>query len=628
MKYNRIKKIIKLIVLYILSIFITFVIEFDPTLLSEGSLISAVFLHGTSCLRYSILSCFVVSLIIYPILYCSTFSYNKNVSIKVLGAVLFAITQTMSIIFYYFYSVIYTFNHAGIIFYGLLCVAAYGTLFYSIENACFLLFDKMSLTKTILRRGSDSLEKHIGVLSFIFIMLCWLPWLIIYYPGSMWFDMCYQLEQYYFGNYSLHPVFATLCMGVCLDIGKHFFSSDNIGIFIYILLQSTICAFAFSRVIRLFRFLNVPKVLSVIALAYYGISPIFGAYMQIGTKDVVNCGLFVLFTVQIVYLCTKLKRHESTMSFSEVVSLFITSTLCSLYRKEMIILCTVTLAALMIICIKEKVMKLLKRIASVVAGVLIAYVFFDAVVVKLLLGGTFIAGSAEAFSIPLQQVARFVYYEGDLVSEEEKDVLDNCFYYGYDEIAGNYNPYLADPIKYNVWMTEQLGEVWLSLFAKRPLVYFEATVANSFGYYSIIPALPSTVNGAPTNGTPGSRFEFYINRDPDRENQMVMISYVPIFEAWRNRLSAYAYNLRNIPVVNLIYSLGFYTWGGIILILYILKDRKEKGLKRLIAFLPFILGIGVCIASPVNDCLRYFLPVIANLPIMVGWTVSTKSSAE
>lgn len=622
------QKKIRLITLYVLSVFITFIILFNPNSLLESSYIN-VFLQGTSPLvRYNMPSCFAVSLVICAILYSNTLFARENRYIRMLGAASFAIIQTISINFYYFHSLIYVLNQPGIIFYNLLCIISYGILFFSIENVCFQLLDKVRLANKIFKGLPDFIEKHIGAFSFAVIMLCWLPWLIIFYPGSMWFDMCYQLEQYYFGNYNLHPVFVTLCMGVCLDIGKHVFLSDNIGVFIYILLQSVICAFAFSRVIKLFKFLNVPDILSYIALAYYSLSPIFGAYMQIGTKDVVSCGLFVLFTVQIVSLCTKLYCRESTLSFREVTTLFVTSTLCSLYRKETIILCTVTLVVLMIICLKERMMQLLKDIASVVAGMLIAYIFFDVVVIKLLLGATFTAGSTEAFSIPLQQIARFVYYESDLIEEEEKDVLDNSFYFGYDGIVDNYNPYLSDPIKYNVGKTESLGRVWLSLFAKKPLVYFEATAANSFGYYSIVPALPSTINGAPTNGTPGSRFEFYINRDADRENQIVMISYAPAFEAWRKRLSSYANNLRNIPVINLIYSLGFYTWGGIILILYLLARQKKNRLKRLIAFLPFILSCCVCIASPVNDCLRYFLPVIANLPIMVGWTVSDKSGIK
>lgn len=632
MKSSKVKTIVKLMTLYVLSIFLTIIILFDPSLLSNASLITVVYSQGIiSCMRYSVLPCFFVSLVVCAVLYFGTLSWKGNRKIKVAVGVLFAILQTVSINFYYFYSVIYAINQPDIIFYDILYFAACGILFFFIENVCFLLLDKVSSLSVnrLLGKASILIEKHIGSLSFVAIMLCWLPWLIIFYPGSMWFDMCYQLEQYYFGNYSLHPVFATLCMGLCLDIGKSIFKSDNVGVFIYIFLQSVVCAFAFSKVIKLYQRLKTPRIVSVISLVYYCFLPIFGAYMQIGTKDVLSCGFFVLFTVQVVNICASIYCHETaSLSFGEVISLFVISTLCLLYRKEMIILCVIILTSLLIVCLKKKMILLLKDIASVVAGMLIIYVFFNKVIVNLVIGGTFSAGSTEAFSIPLQQMARFVYYESDLISEDEKDILDQCFYYGYDGIAKNYNPYLSDPIKYNVGKSDRLEEVWCSLFTKKPMVYIEATIANSFGYYSIIPQLPATVNDAPTNGTPGSRFEFYINRDPDMNNKMVMVSYAPRFEIWRNKLSAYTNGLRSVPVVNLVYSLGFYTWGSVILIIYALKQHKRDTHISLVVFLPVVLSVGVCVASPVNDCLRYFLPVIANIPVIAGWIVSTELNTK
>ena len=160
--------------------------------------------------------------------------------------------------------------------------------------------------------------------------------------------------------------------------------------------------------------------------------------------------------------------------------------------------------------------------------------------------------------------------------------------------------------------------VYISLFKKKPLVYVEATIANSFGYYAIIPPLPASIHDAPTNGTPGSRFEFYINRDPDKGNEVVQVSYIPFLETARKKLEKYAYGVRDIPVINLGYSLGFYTWMYVVFILFFIKERKSK---YTIAFLPAVLVILVCVASPVNDCLRYFLPAIALMPIMLGLTV-------
>ena len=617
MRLCRRKAAVHILTIFFLSIYITFVVLFNPNSLYEATLSQEMPL-----MRYGMISCCLVSLVIWCVLYLGIRHRNWKFVPKVICAVAFAVIQTISLDFYYFHSFLQTLKRPGVICYNLLCVVSYGILFFCIESVCFMLLDHVLSADQLLKKVPLFWEKHIGKISFIIIMICWLPWLIVFYPGSMWFDMCYQIEQYYFGNYHLHPIFVTLCMGACLDIGKYIFGSDNIGVFIYIFLQSVICAFAFSRVINLLKKLKVPQIIWILTVAYYGLSPIVGAYMQIGTKDVLSCGLFVLFTVQTVTICAKIYGHKQRMSVMEVIELLVTSALCSLYRKELIAVCAVVLTVLIIMCLKERFIRLLAGITSALAGMILIYIAFDAVVVKLFLGSSFNGGSTEALSIPLQQIARVVYYEGDQIEEDEREILNQCFTYGYDGIAGHYNPYLSDGIKYSVGNTEGLGEVWLSLLFKKPLTYVEATWANSFGYYSVIPPLPSTINGAPTNGTPGSRFEFYINRDPDLDNQMVVVSYLPFFKEWRKRLTAYAYDLRKVPVINLLYSLGFYTWGGVIVALY--GCGNKRNVKYLIAFLPFILGIGVCVASPVNDCLRYFLPVIANLPIMVGWALSIR----
>lgn len=628
-----IRKIGTVLGLCILGLYITFTILLNPGFQTDNPLTSQAFSHEILSVRYSMLSCFIILLAVciilnFSALKCGLMTCRKDTFAKMIGAILFAIIQTISIDFYYFNSLIYVIDCPGILLYNVLCLTSYGILFFCIENVCFYFLDKASSTGKAYKVLPDFIQKHIGKFSFIFIMLCWLPWIIAFYPGSIWYDMCYQIEQYYFGNYHLHPIFVTLCMGLCMDIGKNVFASDNIGVFIYILLQSITCAFAFSRVIKFLNALKASKIVLSIVLVFYCFSPIFGAYMQIGTKDVLSCGLYVLFTVQALSICQKLHYAENVLSSKEIAALFITSTLCSLYRKETIILCMVTFGVILFICLKEKLIRLFKDIASVAIGMLTMYIFFDVIVINVFMGVTFNAGTTEGLSIPLQQIARFVYYESDLVAEEEREILDNTFYYGYEGIADHYNPYLSDPIKYNVGNVEELSDLWVSLFMKKPTVYIEATIANSFGYYSIIPALPPTVSGAPTNGTPGSRFEFYINRDPDLENQMVMISYAPAFEKIRSMMSAYAINLRDAPIINLIYSLGFYTWGAIILVIYVWRRKNGDRVKSLIAFIPIILSILVCIASPVNDCLRYFLPVIAILPLMVGWTVATQNNSD
>jgi hypothetical protein len=45
---------------------------------------------------------------------------------------------------------------------------------------------------------------------------------------------------------------------------------------------------------------------------------------------------------------------------------------------------------------------------------------------------------------------------------------------------------------------------------------------------------------------------------------------------------------------------------------------RQKRARDLIAFLPALFTLGVCLLSPVNDYFRYFLPVVAMTVPLLG----------
>lgn len=449
---NSIKiNFLKIIFLIIFSCFIVFIIIYDPARLAEGKYFESIKMYGMETMRYNLLGVCLYVVIVAIILF-KGIRMDKYRILKIIGALCFAVIQTISIDFYYFYSFIYILDEMRIVRYNILCLIAYGTLFYGIESICFYILEKFKYKsiKICKYKLIQYFEKHTGGLSFFFIMICWIPWLVIFYPGSMWFDMCYQIEQYYFGNYHLHPVFVTLCMGCCLDIGKIVFQSSNIGVFIYILLQSLVCAFAFSRVILFFKEIKVSVILQVIVLLFYGIYPVFGAFVQIGTKDVLYCGLITLLAIQVVRLCIRTFNREDFFSPREAIMFLCTSILCALYRKEAIIICTILFLVMSILCYRARLFRMLKNMIAIFVCTLIVYFLFEIVVVNIILGsGSVFNGANDKYSIPIQQVGRFVYYEDDLVEENDKEYFDSAFYLGYEQIPDNYNPYLSDGLRYN-----------------------------------------------------------------------------------------------------------------------------------------------------------------------------------
>lgn len=630
MHYNKqtqtklfVKKPQNLLISLLLGAVFAVIIQFHPELLHTTGFFSAVFSNPREAFRCSGYVLIADVLLISLLLYWMTRVHKRFSGLLLAVSVLFGIVQTLSMDFYFFQSFLLIRHSKNILFYNLLSIPVYSTLLYGAGTVLFDLLDR----KPKASKPLPLWDRHAQSISFFVILLCWSPWLFVFYPGSMWFDMCYQIEQYYgYNYYGLHPIFSTLCMGFCMDIGKTVFSSDNMGVFLYILLQSLVCAYAYSKLIAFLKELQAPRILQFGTLLFFAILPVFGAYAQTGEKDVLAYGLVILFLLafaaeyQFLTGQRKLQHPHRHLIYTILIG-----TLCTLYRKEMIIVCLITGGCLFLLAAKDKLRQFLLRQLLIVVGIFVIYSAFNTIVgdvILQVLPEKF--SSAEALSIPLQQVARVVYYNDDVLDENEKQILDRSFSYGYEKIAENYNPYLSDYIKYSFNTKEpDFWKVYVSLLKKAPAQYLESIIAGSYGYYSIVPPLPTTVNGAPTNGTPGSRFEFYINRFMDLEHGVVDIAYRPSTEVQRVFLQEYAYAWREVPVLNIFYSLGFYTWMLLLFMVYLIS---KKNFKPLIIFLPSVLLIGVCIASPVNDCMRYYVSVMASCPLLLGWTFANTNN--
>ena len=77
------------------------------------------------------------------------------------------------------------------------------------------------------------------------------------------------------------------------------------------------------------------------------------------------------------------------------------------------------------------------------------------------------------------------------------------------------------------------------------------------------------------------------------------------------------YATMEMPLVKYFCMAGTYTW---ILLICMMLLLREKLYSKLIWFVPEIMNVLVCIASPTWH-IRYALPVIATLPLMIGWTI-------
>ena len=214
----------------------------------------------------------------------------------------------------------------------------------------------------------------------------------------------------------------------------------------------------------------------------------------------------------------------------------------------------------------------------------------------------------EALSIPLQQFARVVKYREDDLSDDERNLIYN--YLPEENLGDLYNPTLSDPVKaildeeYFKENKTDFIKLWVKLFFKFPLEYIESFLCNSYGYW-----YPEATN-------------WVVSRViMDSENLEVV--QTPIIESNIVSKIDSLVDKRNIPVVSMMFSLGFMFWTVLINFMFCIYRKKYK---LTLIYIPiFVLWLTV-IASPVFCEFRYLYPMVTSMPIILLSPVWIKNS--
>ena len=207
--------------------------------------------------------------------------------------------------------------------------------------------------------------------------------------------------------------------------------------------------------------------------------------------------------------------------------------------------------------------------------------------------------SVEAFSIPLQQIARVIASDRDILGED-RVYLEKLF--NYNEVKEKYSSVISDPIK-NITNNDVLSnnkidffKTYIKLFIKYPNVYAEAYFLQTLGYW-----YPDVIYWA-TAGESRGIFE------------TEKIYNTPLTPDWYNNIIDTTTS-RKLPLNNLIWSIGL---NFVVLlttsIIMCYFDKK----KYLLCLIPLYgLWISIMLATPVFSELRYVYGLFTCMPIVV-----------
>ncbi len=455
---------------------------------------------------------------------------------------------------------------------------------------------------------------HTTTFSAAVFLLCWLPYLVSFYPGTVIYDMCVMVRQFFGMNpmTTWHSVFTTSLMGSVVWFGR-LFGSDNLGSLIYMLLQSIMLAFAFGLCMRILRQLGASRGWQLAVLLFFALTPIWGYYCEMICKDTLYTATLLLFLLKTL----EFSRREpgQPIRARELVFCSLMAFFACLIRNNGIFV-VVPSAVIMVLAMfhgKRRVRVGVPLLAAMAAAALFTYALIPALGV--------INDNFSAFHyVMFQQTARALRHHGSEVTDEQKAAIDQVL--DVEKIAAVYEPYIADPVRNTTRLDGATPEaqqtalknyhrVWLEMLIKYPSDYFQSFIANNSGYYAFTPYM----DGITYLQQAGLRFVFQNYWEPNPgELHTVQPDWL---QKPRAVMTSLAFRWRTLPILSLLYVLPVYTW---LLIGAAISMAHQKRWREIALFVPALLSFGVCLISPVNDYLRYFLPIVAMTPILMAIT--------
>lgn len=512
-----------------------------------------------------------------------------------------------------------------VLFYYVICF-----LFYRFNEVSFAESSDEATEETPIKK---LFSRYINLLSrcpfktsFLTLLIVYIPYVIVSYPGILMPDPMRQIIQTYpqvgyvapeylegrllsdrvYLN-THHPIMHTLLLRAFIQIGTNIFHSFNIGLFLFALFQFFFIIFAVSYGIKiLIEKTEFPDKYVPMIILYYIISPGIQNYMFLLSKDVIYSAFVLYFILCLYLIITQPERRYYILFAASGLGMI-------LLRNEAKYILVVALPVLALLC--RQLRKFFLRYLIGVIGFSVLFFHVLLPICRITPGSI-----REVLSVPFQQTARYVKEYAEDVTAEEHEAIDAVL--TYDLLAEYYYPNLSDYVKatYREDCTRadlfRYFKVWFQMFLKHPDSYIQATINNYYYYFYPGPILfyEYYYHGSAENmeflnkvmeplGTDFHYPDSLSNAREKYENFRETFMYIP-------------------PIVLLMYS-PTYTWTLILILLYGIYKKMPQAVSLLI--IP-VLVLCMCFVSPCNGFyFRYLYPIVFIFPILIPLFFSMKN---
>lgn len=441
------------------------------------------------------------------------------------------------------------------------------------------------------------------------LFLCWLPCLMASYPGFFNYDVSGQLPQAMYSTCqynSHHPLLHTLIMGKIITWGYHLSGQTDftVGILLHSLFQMLFCAVIFTYFIYSVFKMTGRVWLALLAMLYYALFPVIAMFAMSTTKDVLCCAILQLCAIRLYRLFEAPERFlHSRRSCAGLILCFV---LLCLLRKNSIY-AVLLLALTMLLCFKGY-----RRRTAAVFGIIFAVYFTGSQGLLLALDAR-AGGISEAFSVPLQQLARTYCVCGEAGFEEEE--LELLRQVGDDGVWKNYNPLLADHVKNYVTfqpVTANPGKylgLWIKAGIRHPREYIMSFLENT--YQAWYPGT-SIITRISDHYIYYFDFDMSLNQERFSRSERLLRFYEKISKE---------HYYQKLPGIRLLFSVGAMFWVTLITFCYGLWRRDRS------IIYPVLLILAFCLTNLLGPVVlvRYYLMLFYGFPICLGYLFKSRA---
>lgn len=445
----------------------------------------------------------------------------------------------------------------------------------------------------------------------LILFLCWLPCLAASYPGFFNYDVAGQVPQVLYPETeydTFHPLLHTLIMGTVMKWGYLLAHETSLvpGIFLHSLFQMSLCAVVFAYSVYHIRRITGRKWLVILAILYYSLFPVIAMFAMSTTKDVMCCLVLQLCVIQLYNLFAA--TDAFLRSRRQCIWLIVCLVLLCLLRKNSVYAVALFVLTAMLFLRENR-----RKIGILIGGALVIYVICNRGMIWALNARTY--DMAEAFSVPLQQIAR-VYCANDgesAFTEEELKMLRRLEkpWQQYNPLsaddvkdAGTFQPVTDNPVGY-LWM-------WVKIGLRYPKEYVMAFLENT--YQAWYPGT-SIVVSAPDHEIYYFASDMCIGMKRSSYNEKLLGFYEKISKE---------HYYQKVPVIRLLFSIGAMFWVALLTFCYGLWCRD-----RSIVY-PLLLILAFCATSLLGPValVRYYLMLFYGFPVFLGYLFKRRAREE